>query len=79
MNAGAAAGPDQIAAAVAELQGRFPGTAVWFGVHTWHWWALVQCGEWRLVEALTPSELAHAIDKPGTWPWPSSMAWVGPG
>lgn len=68
----AGGGPDEIAAAVARLRAQFPGVSVWFGIHTWHWWAMVECGGWRLVEALTPDELAEAIPKAAAWPWPRS-------
>jgi hypothetical protein len=43
---------------------------VWFGPSTRHWWAMIWCGRWRLVEAHSPTELAEAIDGALTWPWP---------
>lgn len=59
------------AAAVAELRERFPGVPVWFGRHTGRFWALVgELEASRLVEAITPQELAAAIRHPRVWPWP---------
>jgi hypothetical protein len=55
---------------VAEIERRFPGVFVWFGGQTWHWWGLVWCGRWRLVEALTAEELVVALGDAPRWPWP---------
>lgn len=66
----AGAGPDGVAGAVGELQRRFPEVSVWFGAWTGHWWALVFCGYWRLVEAWSPGELGRAIEDASSWPWP---------
>jgi hypothetical protein len=43
------------------LRRRFPGTLVWFGVHTQRWWALVR-GR-RLVEAQDLQDLEIAITR----------------
>lgn len=51
-------GPEEIAAVTRALQRRFPGALVWFGVHTWHWWAFVPGGQWGfLLEGITPEQL----------------------
>lgn len=63
--------------AVAGLRERFPRVPVWFGRCTGRFWALVeQQGSARLVEAITPTELAAAIIKPQGWPWPPNRATV---
>mgnify|MGYP001450168139 CR=1 FL=1 len=60
------------ALAVEELRKQFPDVPLWFGLHTRSFWALVQvAGSPRLVEAITPQELAAAIRAPWAWPWPS--------
>jgi hypothetical protein len=57
--------------AVEALRQRFPHVPLWFGRHTGRFWALVQIqGHPRLVEAITPQELATAITEPGRWAWP---------
>ncbi|MFC5754985.1 hypothetical protein [Actinomadura rugatobispora] len=54
-----------------ELREQFPGVLLWFGLHTRMFWALVQVADSpRLVEAITPQELAAAIREPWFWPWP---------
>jgi hypothetical protein len=59
------------AVAVEGLRERFPHVPLWFGQHTGRFWALVQVhGYPRLVEAITPQELATAISEPQGWPWP---------
>jgi hypothetical protein len=56
---------------LAGLRAQFPGVPLWFGLHTRMFWALVQvAGSPRLVEAITPQELATAIRRPWLWPWP---------
>ncbi|MEW2356397.1 hypothetical protein [Spirillospora sp. NPDC029432] len=53
------------------LREQFPGAVLWFGHHTGRFWALVRLpGFWRLVEAITPEELALALREPWAWPWP---------
>lgn len=52
------------AAVCREIERRCPGVVVWFGTHTFRWWALVWSGTWRLVEASTPDDLlatVHAV------------------
>ncbi|MFI0352514.1 hypothetical protein [Actinomadura sp. 9N407] len=54
-----------------DLREQFPGVVLWFGSHTGRFWALVRvAGFPRLVEAITPQELAMAIRAPRGWPWP---------
>jgi hypothetical protein len=44
------------------LERWFPGSLVWFGAATGHWWAAVPVfGSWRLVEAVSPEELGEAL------------------
>ncbi|MBD2891363.1 hypothetical protein amrb99_02680 [Actinomadura sp. RB99] len=44
------------------LQRRFPGSTVWFGKHTFHWWAMLpRARRWVLVEAATPMQLAERM------------------
>lgn len=66
--------PEVRAAAIARLSHHFPGVPIWFGDHTHTWWALVPEGRLgrlgRLVEALSPQELATAIRQGPAWPWP---------
>jgi hypothetical protein len=51
--------PDDVTAAIITLQRRFPGSSVWFGHHTFRWWAVMPwAGWWVLLEAATPTELA---------------------
>ncbi|GAA2106989.1 hypothetical protein GCM10009780_59950 [Actinomadura alba] len=58
------------AAAVSGLRERF-GVPVWWGEHTRMFWAMVTVqGRPRLVEAITPEELARAIMGARSWPWP---------
>lgn len=53
---------DDVAAAVLTLQRRFPGATVWFGKHTFHWWAMLpRARRWVLVEAATPMQLAERM------------------
>ncbi|GAA2441049.1 hypothetical protein GCM10010191_66440 [Actinomadura vinacea] len=60
------------AVAVEGLREQFPGIPLWYGLHTRMFWALVQVADSpRLVEAITPQELATAIRQPRLWPWPS--------
>jgi hypothetical protein len=61
------------AAAVSELLERFR-VPVWWGRHTRMFWAMVMVqGRPRLVEAITPEELAHAILNARSWPWPAAV------
>ena len=54
---------DDVTAAIIALQRRFPGSSVWFGQHTFHWWAVMPgAGWWVLLEAATPMELARRMD-----------------
>ncbi|RKS68347.1 hypothetical protein BZB76_6610 [Actinomadura pelletieri DSM 43383] len=48
---------------VAELERRFPGVSAWWGEFTGRWWAVTRdgTGQYRLVEASTPEELAVLI------------------
>jgi hypothetical protein len=55
---------------VSNLMRRFPGVLVWRGAHTGTWWAYVPIRGGRLVEAISPEELALAISQAGGWPWP---------
>jgi hypothetical protein len=41
------------------LKQRFPGTPLWFGPFTGHWWALE--GD-RFIEAASPEELGRLLD-----------------
>ncbi len=51
--------PDDVTAAIITLQRRFPGSSVWFGNHTFRWWAMMpRAGRWVLLEAATPMALA---------------------
>lgn len=51
--------PDDVTAAIITLQRRFPASSVWFGHHTFRWWAMMpRAGRWVLLEAATPMELA---------------------
>lgn len=51
--------PDDVTAGIITLQRRFPGALVWFGLHTFRWWALMPWAtQWILLEAATPMELA---------------------
>lgn len=60
-----------VEAAVGDLREQFPGVVLWFGRYTGRFWALVRGRDFaRLVEAITPEELATAIRKPRGWPWP---------
>lgn len=70
--------PDEVVDALTELRQRFPTAVVWFGLYTEHWWAVTESEGFRLVEALSPEELVHAIEQAVSWPWPSASAWVGP-
>ncbi|ROO87445.1 hypothetical protein EDD29_5053 [Actinocorallia herbida] len=45
--------------ALALLKARFPGALIWFGNATGHFWALTDD---RLVEALTPADLARRLE-----------------
>ncbi|MFD0902512.1 hypothetical protein [Actinomadura sediminis] len=45
-----------------EIERRFPGVVAWYGEHTCRWWAVVWCGQWRLLEAPTPRALVGAIE-----------------
>ncbi|NEA22192.1 hypothetical protein [Actinomadura bangladeshensis] len=49
------------AALCKEIERRCPGVMAWFGSYTFHWWAMVWVGRWRLVEASTPRELLTKI------------------
>jgi hypothetical protein len=61
---------NEVNVVLAELRRRFPRAVVWFGASTFRWWALVPpCGEWRLIEAVSPAELARALDDVEEWPW----------
>lgn len=54
--------PDDVTAAVVTLERRFPGASVWFGQHTFRWWAVVPGStRWMLVEAMTPMQLADRM------------------
>lgn len=56
--------PDDVTAAVITLERRFPGASVWFGQHTFRWWALMPWGAWWvLLEAATPMELAGKMSE----------------
>ena len=56
--------------AVTGLRERF-GVPVWWGEHTHTFWAMVTVQDRpRLVEAITPEELAQAILSARAWPWP---------
>ncbi|MFC5754989.1 hypothetical protein [Actinomadura rugatobispora] len=71
MTADARSDASPAALAVEELREQFPGVPLWFGLHTRMFWALVRVADSpRLVEAITPQELATAIKAPW-WPWPS--------
>lgn len=71
MTASPAHGPDTpvdgddlvlIDAEAAVLARRFPGVALWFGMATRRWWALVgSAGRWCLVEAGGPHALSQLI------------------
>ncbi|WP_433244877.1 hypothetical protein [Actinomadura nitritigenes] len=55
---------DDVAAAGVTLQRRFPGSTVWFGKHTFRWWAMLpQARRWVLVEAATPVQLAVRMNE----------------
>lgn len=63
--------PTPVEMDLVRLRLAFPGVPVWFGLHTRRFWALVvHAGFPRLVEAITPRELAAAISRPQDWPWP---------
>lgn len=54
--------PDDETAAVITLQRRFPGASVWFGQHTFRWWAMMPGSTgWMLLEAMTPMQLADRM------------------
>ncbi len=64
----AGSAPDDVMAAVITLQRRFPASSVWFGRHTFRWWAMMpRAGRWVLIEAATPMELAGRMaEAPGS-------------
>lgn len=56
--------PGDVTAAIITLQRRFPASSVWFGTHTFRWWAMMPCtGRWVLLEAATPMELARRMSE----------------
>lgn len=58
---------------MSELRGRLR-VPVWWGEHTRMFWAMVAVqGLPRLVEAITPEELAQAIMCAKSWPWPTAV------
>jgi hypothetical protein len=59
-----------VRAAATGLEREFPGSLVWFGAETGHWWAVVAVvGGWRLVEATDPYDLAAAMRGGMALPW----------
>lgn len=53
----------------ATLMKRYPGSLVWFGTRTRHWWAFVKLrGAWTLLETQTVMEIAEILIAPG-WKW----------
>lgn len=47
------------------LMKRHPGSLVWFGTRTRHWWAFVMLrGAWTLLEAQTVEEIAQVLMTP---------------
>lgn len=67
------------------LRARHPDAVLWFGTHTWSYWALVrrQDGTDELLEAKSPAELdmilsAFYPNAPKSWLWhetPHSATW----
>ena len=50
----------------AALMRRCPGSLVWFGTRTRHWWAFAMLrGAWTLLETQTVEEIAQALMGPG--------------
>jgi hypothetical protein len=50
----------------AALMKRCPGSLVWFGTRTRHWWAFAMLrGAWTLLETQTVEEISHALMAPG--------------
>ncbi len=56
-------GPGQdIARALASLEGKFPAAVIWFGRATGLWWAMADAGRRaQLLEAESPSALTAAL------------------